>query len=346
MEQTKRLMVCLIAVLMFLGVAGVGQPRIAAAKVNLRLQSHMPPEQAKRTLGKIIDWVTKLSGGEINITLHPVGTLVPSKQIMEAVGNGTVDMASAPEGYWHKLVPVSEIAQGLPFAFKDNIESVHFMFFEGFLDLLRKGYAKHNIHVIPYEPYDTGLMTKKPILKASDLRGMKLRAFGTMQKWLSKMGASTVYIPGGELYTALATGVVDGAHWGDASPMFELKFHEVLKNYMKPEPIVGSWNTLYVNMDVWKKLTPRQRNIIEGAAFAGGCVFSFNSTRFLSKVALIEMQKKWKVKVNQLPPEQIAIMRKAAEEVWDEIAQNKDPLTHEAIQKLYKFLAELGRPVK
>lgn len=316
-----------------------------AGGMNLRLQSHMPPQQAERTVGKVITLITDMTDGNIKVALHPTGAIVPTKQLMEAVGNGILDMATVAEGYQYKLVPVSEIAQGLPFAFENNSEAAYFMYQKGYLKLLRKAYEKFNIYVLPYEPFNVGLMTNKPILKADDLKGMKIRAYGTMQKWLNKLGATTTYIPGGELYTALSTSVVDGAHWGDAFPMYELKLHEVLKNYMKPEPVVGSWNVLWINLDTWKKFTPTQQAIIESAARAGGNV-AFVDTRVRSEMALQEMQAKWKVKVNQLPEAEVAKMRAAAQDLWAEIANNPDPLTQEAFKMLYQFLAEVGRPVK
>jgi len=328
-------------------LALLGGPWLGAAQagMNLRLQSHMPPEQAKRTVGKVIEMIAQMTGGEIKIALHPADSLVPTKQLLEAVGNGTLDMATVAEGYQYKLVPVSELAQGLPFAFRDNSEASYFMYQKGYLELLRKGYEKYNVYVIPYEPFNVGLMTNKPIMKAADLKGMKVRAYGTMQKWLSKLGVSTTYIPGGELYTALSTGVVDGAHWGDAFPMYELKLHEVLKNYMKPEPVVGSWNVLWVNLDTWKKLTPVQKAIFQGAALGAGSLVH-TDTRVRCEFALNDMQKKWKVKVNQVPEAELAKMRQAAQEMWAQMAQNPDPLSKKAFELFYGYLDELGRPAK
>jgi TRAP-type C4-dicarboxylate transport system substrate-binding protein len=125
--------------------------------------------------------------------------------------------------------------------------------------------------------------------------------------------------------------------------MFEMKFHEVLKNYMQPEPIIGSWNTLWVNMDVWKGLSDGQRNILETAALSAGGILTFNDTRARTKMALYEMQKNWAVAANGLPAAEIEKMRAAAMQVWDEIAEDKDPLCKEAIDLLYEFLDELGR---
>lgn len=332
-----------IATLLVFAIAGVPEAHAAPGVINLRVQSHMPPEQAHRAFDRFIQEVEALSAGKIKITLYPVGALVPMKQILEGVGSRVVDIATVAEGHWSKDVPVSIIAQGLPFAFKDNTESNYFMFQKGYVTLLRKGYEKHNIYVIPYEPYNTGLMTKKPIRKAADLKGLKLRGFGTMQKWLAEMGASTVSISGAELYTALATGVVEGAHWGDAFPMYEMKFHEVLKNYMLPEPIIGSWNSLWVNLDVWKNLTDQQRAIIDSAAHSAGGVYTYNDTRTRTKMALKDMQKNWGVEANVVPEGEVDKMRKAAMAVWDEIAKNTDPLCKEAIDLLYEFVSEIGQ---
>lgn len=341
MKKIASGIISLIVVLLIVGMIGPTSVFAASKTVKLRMQSHTTPVLAERSFRSFIDQVSKLSGGSIEIKLYPVNALVPFPQILEGVSNRVMDMATVPEGFWHKSVPVSIIGQGLPFAFNDNMESNYFMFEKGFVDILRKAYAKKNIYVIPYEPYNTGLMTKKPVNNAADLKGMKLRAFGTMQKWLTNMGASTVSISGGELYTSLATGVVEGAHYGDAYPMFEMKFQEVLKNYMIPEPIIGSWNSIWVNMDVWNGLSKEHQAIIETAALTCGGVYTYNDTRVRTKKALKQMQEDWSVTVNALPEAEVQKMREAAQKVWQEIASNNDPLTKEAFDLLYEFLDEV-----
>lgn len=334
-------MVSLGMILVILGIISIGSASAQAPKFKLKLQTHLIAGDTKRVMTKLVENISTMSGGQIEITTFPVGALVPMKDVLEAVGKGTLDMALIAEGYWFKIVPVTEIAQGLPFSFRDLEESKYFMFQKGFADLIREDYAKHNVYFIPYETYPVGLMTKKPIRRMDDFKGMKLRAFGVMADWLTKMGASPVFIPGGELYTALATGVVEGAHWGDAGPMFIMKLHEVLKNYMKPEPVQGGWNNLIVNMDLWKRLTSEQKAIIETAAMGCGTFHSYNDTRLISKRSLIEMGSKWRVKENTLPDEEIEKMMKVSMEIWDDLAK-KGPLNAKAIGMLKDFLKELG----
>ena len=264
------------------------------------------------------------------------------KEVLEAVGNGALQMAEIAEGYWHEKIPVSEVA-GMPFAFRTISEAKFFMLKKGFGDLLKQEYAKHNVYHIPYEPFPVGLMTNKAVKTAEDLKGLKLRAYGVMAQWLTEMGASTTYIPGGELYTALSTGVVDGAHWGDAGPMYIMKFQEVLKNYMLPEPIMGSWNNLIINMDVWNSMTPAQQQIIEVAAMAMGNNLSTDDTRIISEVALQKMATEWNVNINTIPPAELDKMQQAASKVWDKMAQ-KDPVSAKAIGMMKDFLKEVSMP--
>jgi len=345
--MTKKLAISstIIAVLLS-SLASVSNVFAASDIIKLRMQTHSPPEQMHRSYDPIVKAISDMSDGKIQITLYPVGALVPFTQAMESVSNRVVDIVTAPEGFKHESVPVSIIGQGLPFAFKDRDEAHYFMWGKGFINLLRKGYEKQNIYVIPCESYNTGLMTKKPITTAADLQGMKLRAFGTMQKWLSSMGASTTYISGAELYTSLSTGVVEGAHWGDAYQMSEMKFQEVLKNYMEPAPIIGSWNSIWFNLDVWNSLTKEQQSIIENAIIAQGNFWGGTESRVLRDKALKDMTQNWGVSVNKVSEEEQQKMRNAAVKLWEEIAANNDPLCKQAMDMLYEFLDEVGRPVQ
>jgi TRAP-type C4-dicarboxylate transport system substrate-binding protein len=122
--------------------------------------------------------------------------------------------------------------------------------------------------------------------------------------------------------------------------MFSMKFHEVLKNYMYPEPIVGAWNSIIINMDVWKKMTPVQKAIIEAATLGGGEA-SYRSTRLLSKTRLREMQDKWGVKVVTLPDADREKMRQYSLEFQNEVAK-KDPLCDKGMKMIRDYMKELG----
>lgn len=302
---------------------------------NLKIQSHLSGEQLERSLGPTLKLIEAETNGTVKITPYSAGVLVPVPEMLSALGTGTLDMAMLPEGLFSGVIPVSEIGSGLPYGYKNLHEAWFFMWHRGFVDILREEYAKKNVYVFPVETYNVGLMTKKPVTRFEDLKGMKLRSIGGMSMWQTQAGSSVVNIPGSELYTALATGVVDGASWGDAGPMYEMKFQEVLKNYMQPDPVQGGWNGIYFNMDVWNKFTPQQRKAIETAILKGSRAGQ-EQTRTMYSRALDSMVENFGVTVNTLPEEEQAKAMEAATKVWDKIAA-KDPLNAKVISMLKDF---------
>jgi TRAP-type C4-dicarboxylate transport system substrate-binding protein len=335
MRRAKRYAAVVIGIMIVFSLAGFAD----AKTITLKLQSHLIPWDTHRGLDGFVDAIDKMSNGDIKIKLFGVGSIVPMPEMLNAVRSGALEMAMIPEGFFHKLVPVGELA-GLPFAFRNIHEARYFMYYKGLADMLKEGYAKFNVYHLPFESYPVGIMSKKPLKTVEDFKGTKIRGYGVMAEWITQMGGSTVTIPGGELYTALATGVVEGAHWGDAGPMYIMKFHEILKNYMLPEPIQGAWNNLIINMNVWKKLTPVQQQIIQTAALAEGSRTTVN-TRIIAETSLKKMVSDWDVKTNTVSKEDAKKMTDAAMIVWDKLAK-KDPINKKVLEDMKDFLKELG----
>ena len=108
--------------------------------------------------------------------------------------------------------------------------------------------------------YDSGSRSlytvKKPIKTIADVKGMKIRVQQS-DLWvalLQAMGANATPMPYGEVYTALKTGVVDGAenNWPsyDTSRHFEVaKYYAITEHSMAPE-------MLLMSKKVWDTLTP------------------------------------------------------------------------------------------
>ena len=97
-------------------------------------------------------------------------------------------------------------------------ETIHSHFHKslGFEDMLREEAAEEGVYWSTDKVYPTEMVVDRPIESMEDFEGLKIRSSGALQTFLTEAGASASYIPGGELYTALSSGVVDGAHWGAA----------------------------------------------------------------------------------------------------------------------------------
>jgi TRAP-type C4-dicarboxylate transport system substrate-binding protein len=105
------------------------------------------------------------------------------------------------------------------------------------------------------------IYSKKPIKGPADLKGLKLRVFGTAQTEFARaLGAEPVSIAFAEVYTALERGTVDGALTGTFSG-FALKWYEVSKYLVDVNhgPVVGF---LMVSKRTWDRLSPPQREVV------------------------------------------------------------------------------------
>jgi TRAP-type transport system periplasmic protein len=154
---------------------------------------------------------------------------------------------------------------------------------------------------------------KKPIAKADDLKGLKMRVIPTpvYVDFMNSTGASAVPMPFTETYTALEQGSIDGM----TNPLLNIldgKYNEVSKhlamtNHMYSPQIV------IVSKKTWDKLSPASQKILRDSAV--------EATAFQRKVARDEAAKvlgelkKAGMTVNELPPAETAKLKAAAQPV-------------------------------
>lgn len=105
------------------------------------------------------------------------------------------------------------------------------------------------------------LFTKKPVKGPADLKGLKVRVYGTAQTELARaLGMEAVSIPFAEVYTALERGTVDAGITG-TYPGFALKWFEVTKYLVDiGHGPVGA--AFVVSKKTWDKLSPEIKTIV------------------------------------------------------------------------------------
>lgn len=102
------------------------------------------------------------------------------------------------------------------------------------------------------------IFSRKPIRGPADLKGLKVRVYGTAQTEFARaLGMEAVSIAFAETYTALERGTVDAAITG-TYPGFALKFYEVSKYLVDINhgPVAGAF---VVSKRTWDKLSPDLR---------------------------------------------------------------------------------------
>ena len=102
------------------------------------------------------------------------------------------------------------------------------------------------------------IFSRKPIRSPADLKGLKVRVYGTAQTEFTRaLGMEAVSIAFAETYTALERGTVDAAITG-TYPGFALKFYEVTKYLVDINhgPVSGAF---VVSKRTWDRLSPELR---------------------------------------------------------------------------------------
>ena len=93
---------------------------------------------------------------------------------------------------------------------------------------------------------------RKEINSAADFEGLKYRMPGLGGKVISKMGASSITMAGGEIFQALQSGAVDGAEWIGPASDESLGLQEAAPIYYTAgfhEP--GAALSMSINLDKW-----------------------------------------------------------------------------------------------
>ncbi|MFC3127134.1 TRAP transporter substrate-binding protein [Pseudoroseomonas globiformis] len=187
------------------------------------------------------------SSGRINIQVFHSRQLGEEKDTLEQTRFGVIDMNRTNFAPLNNLVPET-VVPGLPFLFRDEAHMHKVMDGQIGQEILA-GAEKHGL--IGLCCYDSGARSmynkQRPINTPADMKGMKIRVQQS-DLWLAMMralGANATPLPTGEIYSALQTGVIEGAENNyptyQSQRHFEVaKFYSVTEHSMSPEILVMS----------------------------------------------------------------------------------------------------------
>ncbi|MFQ5840456.1 MAG: TRAP transporter substrate-binding protein [Candidatus Methylomirabilales bacterium] len=250
----------------------------------------------------------KRTKGQIKVNLVSLPELgLTGFELVRVIKAGLVDVGDVLPTYVAGDVPMIE-GVDLVGLFPDFDTSVKAH--ESFMPVLSKYLAKVSGGVVIgvyYWPHQV-LWSRKEVRTLDDLKGMKIRVYGTAQtQFLKALGAVPVSIAFAEVYTALERGTVDGGITGTYSG-YALKWYEVSKYQIEMNlgPVIG---TLTVSKKTWDKLTPELKATLKQL----GKEFTVRGTevgRRTSQEGIDESAKKG-IKYVNLGPKFLAGTRKA-----------------------------------
>lgn len=208
----------------------------AQEKVVWKVQSHWPKASSSYgdSLQVIADELAEITDGRFTMELHGAGEFAKGAEIFQVVKKGVVEMGTISPGYVLGETPTAGLCLGVPGTFREPWEFQYYLKNMGVEAMWNEELAYHGIVSRAEKVYPTELVVTKEIAEAGDFSAMKLRSSGSYLTYLEAAGAAPQYVAGPELYQSLASGVVDGAHWGAAQGAESMSLWEVAKYHMKP----------------------------------------------------------------------------------------------------------------
>ena len=269
--------------------------------------------------------VEAMSNGRLQIKVFGAGQLVPALEVFDAVSQGTAQIGHSGAYYWTGKNKAAAFFTAIPYGL--NAQEINaWLHYGGGLELWRELYAPFNL--VPFAGGNTGVQMagwfNREINSMDDIKGLKMRIPGLGGDVITRAGGESVNIPGGELYTAMQTGVIDATDWVGPYNDLAFGFHQVAKYYYYPgwhEP--GPTLEFIVNKQALESLPADLQAIIETTARAINQDMLDEYTA-RNNQALQQLVNEHGVEVRKLPDEVLLGLRELSAEVVADLTKDNE----------------------
>jgi TRAP-type C4-dicarboxylate transport system substrate-binding protein len=309
---------------------------------NLKFSTWHPAvgREVKTVWIPMMDAIKEESGGDLTYTMYAGGALGKGPAHYDIIKDGMSDLGYFTATWTPGKFPLSEIlSMAMWIDGKDTATAIG-----------NELYAKEpaiqdefkDVHLLELNGcIQSFLWTKNPVKSMSDVKGLKIRTPGGMQtEYIKNLGAEPVFMPLGDVYTALDTGAIDGVV--TCPPLvLAFKLHEVVK-YGVVATFGCVTEGLAMNKKKWDSLDEKSKTEITKISHN-----PFAHTHGLDRKTYAEMIEELKAKgvtLQDLSPETQKEWYTSYQQVTrDWVAAQKDPAKAEEIVKtLAKIVKEHG----
>jgi len=250
--------VCVLGVIFLTGIS-------LAAPMVMRLgETH--PQDYPTTKGdyEFARLVKERSNGRIVVEVFHSKQLGEEKAVVEQVQLGAIDFTRVSVSVTSAFVRDLDALQ-LPYLYRDFDHQWKVLNGPIGQEILKKHEASNFIGVGWFEAGSRNFYTKKPVKTVADLKGMKIRVQQAplMVGMVEGLGAVATPLAYGEVYSALQTGVIDGAenNW----PSYLTTSHYEVAKYFITDEHTRVPEIMLASKKVFDKLTKEDQAIIMGA---------------------------------------------------------------------------------
>ena len=221
-----------------------------------------PTVVAVENMGKKLDAATN---GRIKFQMFPGAVLGQEKEAVEQVQLGAIQIARISLGVIGPIVPEVNVFN-MPFVFRDEAHMRKVIDGPVGDELLAK-ITSSPAKLVALGWMDGGsrsLYTKKPVKTPADLKGVKVRMMGNplFVDTMNAMGGNGISMAYGEVFSALQTGVIDGAENNPPSLFTSNHYTTGTKYYAQTNHLIIP-EIFVMSKSTWDKLSDADKALVK-----------------------------------------------------------------------------------
>ncbi len=313
----------------------------AAQQTNLRIQTHYAPESVSGKLAQeFADNVMTMSGGDISIEMFFSSALSPSTETFDIAANGVIDCDMTGGGYQTGKNPAFQFVGDIMGGYSTPYQQLSWLYYGGGLDAAQQLYNKYGMELIGWWVYgQESLSSTKPIASTADLQGWKFRSPPGMEtKIFEKLGANPIVMDFTEIFTALETGIIDGADASGIANNVSLGLYDIAGHANYPGFHSMPSDHLACNKEVFDNMPEAHQRIMkvgmESLALRTALTFEKANAEAVAKLRADG------VTIHEWAPEELQKFRDAAQATWPEFATT--PEAEALVASHIAYLTQLG----
>ncbi len=323
------------------GTAALLAGSAAIAQTTLRIQTHYAPETVSGKLAaQYIDDIQAMSNGEIKVEMFYSSSVVKSVETFDAAATGILDCDMTGGGYQTGKNPAFQFVADIMGGYATPYQQLSWLYFGGGKEAAKPLYNKYGMELVGWWVYgQESFASSKPIAKVADFKGWKFRSPPGMEtKIFEKLGASPIVMDFTEIFTALETGIIDGADASGLANNVGLGLYDLVKFANFPGFHSMPSDHLACNAEVYNAMPEAHRRIMEVAMEA---LALRTALTFEKKNAEAAAQLRTEgVTLSEWSSEELAKFRAAAQATWPEFATT--PEAKALVESHMAYLAQLG----
>ncbi|GGK20521.1 TRAP transporter substrate-binding protein DctP [Salinarimonas ramus] len=315
--------------------------RPARAQAALRIQGFLAAASpTHRAFEAMAARLAERSGGALTIQTLPAGSVVGPAETIDAVGAGILDGHYSSSSFFAARNPAF-IVYGDTGASYDDVATRDRWYSEGDGEALgRELYDGYDMHYVAnvFWPSEH-IPATKALNGVADLQNLKIRVPpGMISEIFGMAGAAVVNLPGGEVFNALQSGVIDATDWASPGQNEEVGLYRVAKFSVNAAHSMPA-TEIALSKRAWDGLSDEHRAMLEEEirAMSAGLREQVSA----DDAAAIEKIRGEGVTIIEWPAEEVAKLRGLTSRKQDEIA-GRDPLAAKIVASHRAFQEKVG----